>query len=107
MKAQANVLAKRPLHTRPEAYRRYKLKTALRQEHLAMQEIPHKKNEHDRLTGHTRSNIQPGLCAALIQERCSYGQFSKGRTRRRARLPQTLENVSATVLLYAFLIASY
>ena len=65
LKTKAKMLA-RPLHTRPEALGRYQLKTALRQEHLAMQEMLH---EHDRLTGHIHSNIQPGLRAALVHER--------------------------------------
>ena len=68
MKAKAKALA-RPLYTRPQAMQRYKDRTAARAEHIAVQEAAHKRNEYDRMTGHIHSAIQPGLRAALIQER--------------------------------------
>ena len=68
LKAKAKALA-RPLYTRPQAMQRYKERTTARAEHIAVQEAAHKRNEHDRMTGHIHSAIQPGLRAALIQER--------------------------------------
>ena len=68
LKARAKALA-RPLYTRPQAMQRYKEKTAARAEHIAIQEAAHKRNEYDRMTGHIHSAIQPGLRAALVQER--------------------------------------
>jgi hypothetical protein len=68
LKAKAKALA-RPLYTRPAAMQRYKEKTALRAEHIAVQEAAHKRNEHDRMTGYIHSAIHPGLRGALIHER--------------------------------------
>ena len=68
LKAKAKALA-RPLYTRPQAMQRYKDRTAARAEHIAVQEAAHKRNEYDRMTGHIHTAIQPGLRAALIQER--------------------------------------
>ena len=67
-KARAKALA-RPLYTRPAAMQRYKDRTAARAEHIAVQEAAHKRNQHDVMTGYIHSAIQPGLRAALIQER--------------------------------------
>jgi hypothetical protein len=68
LKAKAKALA-RPLYTRPAAMQRYKERTAARAEHIAVQETAHQRNQHDAITGYIHSAIQPGLRAALIQER--------------------------------------
>ena len=68
MKAKAKQLA-RPLHTRPAALAKHKQSVLLRNEHLAIQESVHKRNEYDRMTGQIHSNVNPGLHAELVRDR--------------------------------------
>ena len=68
MKAKARQLA-RPLHTRPAAMAKHKQSVLLRNEHLAIQESVHKRNEYDRMTGQIHSNVNPGLHAELVRDR--------------------------------------
>ena len=68
MRAKARQLA-RPLHTRPKDLAKHKQSVLLRNEHLAVQDSVHRRNEYDKLTGALHSNIHPGLMAELMHAR--------------------------------------
>ena len=68
MRAKARQLA-RPLYTRPKDLAKHKQSVLLRNEHIAVQDSVHRRNEYDKLTAAVHSNIHPGLHAELMHER--------------------------------------
>ena len=66
-KKKAKEMAK-PLYARPKALQKIQATNLLRAQHLAEQERIHKRNEYDRITGQIH-RVQPGMRAALVQER--------------------------------------
>ena len=67
LQAKAKELNK-PLHLKPAMMEKYQASALLRAQHLAEQDMKHKKNEYNKLT-HAIHSVQPSLRADLVHQR--------------------------------------
>ena len=67
LQAKAKELNK-PLHLKPAMMEKYQASALLRAQHLAEQDMRHKKNEYNKLT-HAIYSAQPSLRADLVHQR--------------------------------------
>jgi hypothetical protein len=67
LQAKAKELNK-PLHLKPAAMEKYQASALLRAQHLAEQDMKHRKNEYNKLT-HAIHSVQPSLRGDLVHQR--------------------------------------
>ena len=67
LQAKAKELNK-PLHLKPAMMEKYQASALLRAQHLAEQDMKHKRNEYNKLT-HAIHSVQPSLRGDLVHQR--------------------------------------